>query len=65
VSEPTTRVETRVTYFPPTGGIKHLMAKDLDDARHVCEMKDDCAPMIEQRTITVTDWVIVENSVSS
>lgn len=57
----TTSVETRVTFFPPEGGVKHLTAKDLDAARSICEAKRDLAPLIEQRTVAATNWEIVEN----
>jgi hypothetical protein len=54
-------IETRVTYFPSDKSISVKSAKDLIDARRICDEHVNDAPLIEQREVIATDWVIVEN----
>ncbi len=55
------RTETEVVYFPPDGPDRTRKAKDLEDARRICATLLDSNPLIQQRTITVTPWRVIEN----
>ena len=57
------RTETEVVYFPPGQPTKRRKVTDLKTARSFCDqvVPHGCNPIIQQRTVTVTEWRIVEN----
>jgi hypothetical protein len=58
-----TSTETEVVYFPPLQPTKRKKVADLAAARAFCEQIEPhgCNPLIQQRTVTVSEWVVVEN----
>ena len=53
--------EIQVVSFPPGEKDRVEKARDLDHARRICHHRAADNPLIQQRTITVTPWILVEN----
>jgi hypothetical protein len=56
----TTEIEINVVWFPPQG-IHKRAARDMEHAREICAEFAKHNPLIEQRTVTYGEWIIVEN----